>query len=186
MSDINLTPILEKKMASRPRVRGRYNSSEMWAITHGFLTPEEYFKPKPRAALDLTRMWSGIVIHEQVQQLLGQPKEKKVEHKVGGITLVAKADYIPLDVDDEVWEFKTSEIEMDKAKTWHIEQTKLYCTLFEKQRGCIYQPVQNNSGLFLKLVGVVERDDMWFNKQIEKLLSFHGRVEMLWNLKLNQ
>lgn len=180
MSDINLTPILEFKMGSRPRVRGRYNASEMWAIANGYLTPEQYFNPKPRTASDFMKMLSGIIVHEQIQKLLGQEKEKKVEYKRDGITLVAKADHLPNDEQDEVWEIKTSENEIDKAKPWFKYQTKLYCTMFNKERGVIYQPVFNKDGLFLKDIGVVKRDDDWFEKQIQILLAFNEKVEKIW------
>lgn len=181
MSDINLTPVLRSKMGmNRPRIRGRYNASELWAIANGYLTPEQYFSPKPRTVNDFMKMWSGIIVHEQVQKLLGQDKEKKVEYKRDGVTLVAKADYLPGDIQDEVWEIKTSETEIDKAKPWFKYQTRLYCTMFNKKRGVIYQPVFSRDGLFLRDIGTVERDDDWFEKQIQVLLKFNEEVEKIW------
>jgi hypothetical protein len=70
---------------------------------------------------------------------------------------------------------------MTSSKPWHDHQVKLYCTMFEKKNGLVYQPVKNDSGVYLKHIGTVERDDAWFQKELEKLYVFHQRVEHLWN-----
>jgi hypothetical protein len=89
---------------------------------------------------------------------------------------VAKADYLPPDKPDEVWELKTSKSLLDKAKPWHEHQAKLYATIFEKDYGVVYQPFERD-GLFLKCLGRVKRDDEWFKGELEKLLEFHKKIE---------
>ena len=44
----------------------------------------------------------------------------------------------------------------------------------------MFQPVQNDQGLFLRHIGTVERDDTWFIAEIEKLYVFHLKVEEIW------
>src|ERR1035437_2156942 len=167
MTDINLTPKLKMKMASRSRVRGRYNSSEIFAITHGFrsgkLTPEQWMHAPERTTKELLMMFSGIGLHTQIQGLLGGKnyEEEKIVYPYKDIVVVAKADFMPPHKPDEVWEFKTSDTVMAKAKPWQISQTKLYCTIFEKPFGVIYQPLQDDDGIYLKDIGRVERDDAW-------------------------
>jgi len=181
MRDLDLTPLLKIKMAKRPRVRGRYNSSELYFINEGKLTPEEWINPKETDMQSVLRMWSGIGLHEQLEGLLGKEKsERKVEYQYKGMTLVGKVDYEPSA--EELWEFKTSDRKINNSKPWHDHQTKLYCSMFEKKMGAIYQPVKNKDGLYLKLLGSVTRDDEWFKEELDKLYAFHLKVEELWKL----
>jgi len=182
--DIDLTQRLKNKMASRPRVRGRYNSSEMYGIIIGWTTPEQWFNAPEKPIKDILNMWSGIGMHNQLENLMGAEfSEKKVEFPYKGIILVAKADYLPQHKPEEVWEFKTSDHTLEKAKPWHEYQAKLYTSMFNKQRGMIYQPVQAENGIFLKHIGTVERDDKWFEEELQKLYIFHEKVEKLWKIK---
>ena len=182
MNDLNLTKLLLKKMGSYPRKRGRYNASELYGITKGYVTPELWLNPKPKLAKDAIKMWNGTLAHEQIQKLL--PKEGcelKREHLYKGITLVGKADYQDAsDPNSDIWEFKTSDVLMDTAKEGHEYQGRLYCTMFQRPRTIIYQPVQTADSLFLKNLGFVTRDDEWFDEQMEKLYAFHLKVEPLW------
>lgn len=185
MSDINLTSKLKQKMAGRSRVRGRYNSSELYAINYGFksgkLTPEQWLHAPERTVKEMLTMFNGIGGHNQIQSLL-DPKycENKVEFVYKDIVLVAKADYMPPDKLDEVWELKTSEKLMTKMKPWQEHQVKLYTTMFNRPVGVVYQPVSNDEGIYLKDLGRVERDDAWFGKELEQLYAFHLEVENLW------
>ncbi len=181
--DIDLTPSLRNRMQSYPKKRGRYNASQFYAITHGWVTPEQWMNPDPETPEGLMRMWMGILSHDHIERLLpAECNEQKREYLYKGITLVAKADHIPNHV-DEVWEFKTSEEEMDKGKPWADHQAKLYCTIFEKPKAIIYQPVQSSNGLYLKAISEIDRDDEWFFNEMEQLLQFHHRVEVLWEAK---
>lgn len=180
MSDIDLTPLLTEKMKSYARIRGRYNASELWFLLSGRTTPEEWMKPREREIADYMNMWSGIMGHKQVQDLLQQRNcEIKRVYEYKDIKLVGKADYLP-DTASEVWEFKTSKELLARAKPWHEHQAQLYCTMFERKAGVVYQPVESELGLHLKEVGRVFRDDGWFNEQMEKLYEFHLKVEQLW------
>ncbi len=183
--DIDLTDVLKQKMKPRARVRGRYNSSEIYAILVGFrghkMTPAEWMKSEPKEVKDLLNMWNGTGIHNQLEDLMGKEhSEKKIEYKYTGLTLVAKVDFMPPHKPDHIWEFKSSEKTMDKAKPWAEHQVKLYTSIFEKKFGSIYQPVQSPEGLFLKHLATVNRDDVWFMEQMEALYQFHLEVEKLW------
>lgn len=181
MSDINLTPKFKVKMNARPRVRGRFNSSELWFINNGRITPEEWLHPTDRSVKELLTMWAGTGTHSQLEDLLGKEhSEKKIEFVYKDIVLVGKADYLPPNK-NEVWEFKTSIKLMDKAKPWHLNQVGLYTSMFQKSIGKIYQPVQDDNGIYLKDLGTVKRDDVWFFRELEKLYVFHNKVELLWN-----
>ena len=72
---------------------------------------------------------------------------------------------------------------MDTAKPWHIHQVKLYTSMFDREIGLVYQPVEEENRLILKHLGSVERDDKWFEEQLEKLYEFHLKVEKLWEKK---
>jgi hypothetical protein len=52
--------------------------------------------------------------------------------------------------------------------------------MFDKSKGIIYQPVQDDNGIYLKHLNTVERDNKWFEKELEKLYQFHLKVEKLW------
>lgn len=187
MNDINLTQVLMKKMNGKARVRGRYNSSELFFIINGKTTPEEWMNAPARTPEEVLRMWNGIGAHAQLEDLLGKEhSEKKVVYPYKDLVLVAKGDFFPPHKPDEVWEWKTSEKLFKSMKDYHAFQVKLYTTMFEKKRGSVYQPVQDKNGLYLKHLGTVERDDKWFMEQLEKLYEFHLKVEKLWEKKLAQ
>jgi predicted RecB family nuclease len=181
---VDLSPILIQKMGGKSRTQGRYNASELYFLNNGSTKPEDWLNPPSRAFVELMRMWKGIAAHEMVQGLLhSEWCEIKQTHTSGPITLVGKSDYLPPEFPGEVWEFKSSDNLMKDAKPWHLHQARLYATMFNKDRGVVMQPVHNDDGIFLKEIGVVERDDVWFNKEIEKLMDFHEKVEDLRNKK---
>jgi hypothetical protein len=181
MNDIDLTPLLKKSFNARSRTRGRYNSSEIYALLAGWTTPEQWMHAPDKTVAEMLNMWSGTVIHKQIQELLQRDyKEEKQTLEYRGMTLVGKADWLPPGI-DEVHEFKTSEVEMKKGKPWAEHQTKLFCTLFKKSKGLIFQPVTHKDGLFLKHISTVERDDEWVKGELDKLYEFHMRLEQLWD-----
>lgn len=183
MSDINLTKLFQSKMVARPRVRGRYSSSELYFILSGSTTPEAWFTPKQRTVKENLTMWAGTGAHAQLEELMGKEHaEKKTEYKYKDIVLVGKLDFQPPHK-NEIWEWKTSEKKMKNSKPWHDFQLKLYLTMFGKPIGKIYQPIQDDNGLYLKHLGTVERDDAWFESQLVKLYEFHLKVEELWKNK---
>lgn len=182
--DINLTPKFKQKMGGYPRTRGRYNSSELYSILVGFgkkLTPEKWLHPDQRTLEEMFTMWNGTGVHNQIQNIIGEEHcEKKVVFSYKDICIVAKADILPEDHPNEVWELKTSERTMKEAKDYQLHQVRLYCTFFEKPEGVIYQPVKNKNGIYLREIGRVKRDDKWVEEQLKALYEFHKRVEPLW------
>ena len=190
--NIDLTTRLVKSMAPYPRKRGRYSASELYFIISGKTTPDSWLNQKEKKVEDIFKMWDGSSIHHSIQEILSRGyKEQKREWSDFGITIVAKADYLPGPDDnvlnsDEVWEFKSSNNLMEVAKPWHEHQTKMYCSLFGKDNGKIFQPIRGKKSIKLKLIGEVTRDDEWFLEQAHKLLEFHERVEKLWDKKLDK
>ncbi len=178
--DIDVTPLLMEKLGKKTRKIGRYNCSDLYAIKAGWLTPEKFLDGEEVDFTGLMRMLSGIVLHEKIQMLLEKDAcEVKVEYPYKDIVLVGKADYLPPE-SDEVWDFKTSEKIMDKAKPWNNFQIKLYCSMFKKEVGRIYQPIikgeEGERSFVLVDKGGVERDDSWFQKELENLYRFHLKV----------
>jgi hypothetical protein len=184
-NDLNLTPLLRQKHSNYPRTIGRYNSSELYYIINGLTSPEEWLNPKSRPLPLLMAMWNGTLVHQYIQDLLpSECNEVKIEyqHTLSGtedvITLVAKIDHLPnySPYTDEAWEFKTSKNELPEAKAEHVFQAKTYCTVAKKSIAKVFQPVQHVSGLYLKHLETVNRDDVWFEEQMKKLEDFHYQV----------
>lgn len=182
---ILLNDHLKEKFKPRTRVRGRYNSSELWGIVNGRTTPQDWLNPPEKDVKSMVLMWKGIEGHEMIEKLLPPEmcevkKEHVFERANHTLTLVAKADFLP-DDRDEVIDFKTSDGLMEQAKPWALEQVKVYASIFERSFGSIYQPVVGpESGLWLKDLGRVARDDKWFEEQLNKLFIFHLQVEALY------
>ena len=65
---------------------------------------------------------------------------------------------------------------MESAKPWHILQVQLYCTMFNKDKGVVFQPLQDESGVYLKHLITVDRNDEWYQEQLENLYKFHLKV----------
>ena len=127
-------------------------------------------------------MWNGSGIHNQIQDLMGKEhSEKKQVFVYKDIALVGKVDFLPPGAPDDVWEFKTSEKTMTTSKPWQDHQVKLYCTMFDKKRGSIFQPVTNKDGIYLKHLKTVERDDAWFESEFFRIKFFKkGTVHLVF------
>lgn len=179
MVGVNITDKLVKSMAPYPRTIGRYSASEVYFIVNGLTTPEQWLNPPERTVKEMITMWNGTGMHNQIQGLLGGKnfQEEKRVVTLGKITVVGKADFLP-ENKNEVWEFKTSDRRMKEAKPWALHQTQLYCTMFEKETGRVFQPLvpKDKSGIYLGLLGEVKRDDAWFDGELSKLETFHEEV----------
>ena len=177
MSNIDLTDTLLTIQKHRPRILGRFSTSDVWAIRNGYLTPENYFKEEVKDFSQAFKMWNGTWRHNQVQELLkelGYEIELKIEHKTPDFTLVGKIDAIK---DDIILEIKTSTELLPKAKSWHIEQLKIYLSLFEKEKGVIVQPITQGNKLILKEIGIVKRDNKFFEKVLTDLREFQTKLK---------
>ena len=175
MNDIDLTPELLKRYGEKRLTIGRYSVSGIYAIFAGWTKPEDFFIPSKNDFTGIKRMWAGTINHDFIESMLPKDKcEIKVEYKYKDIVIVGKADYLPND--DEVWDFKTSDTIMDKSKPWANHQIKMYCSMFKREQGLLFQPVINNEKFILKHIGTVKRDDEWFMGQCEKLYKFHEKL----------
>lgn len=178
--DVDITQMLHDKLGKKVRKVGRYNCSDLYAIKAGWLTPEKFLDGEEVDFTGLMRMLSGIITHEKIQMLLEKDAcEVKCEYPYKDIVLVGKADYLPPEYADEVWDFKTSEKIMTKAKPWGLAQIRAYCSMFKKDKGRIYQPVISDGKIILRDRGGVERDDKWFQEELENLYKFHLEVVKL-------
>lgn len=178
MNDIDLTPKLIERFGTKTRRIGRYSVSDIYAILAGWTKPEHFFEPQINDFVGIKRMWSGVINHDFIESLLEKEKcEQKIVYKYKDIEIVGKIDYLPND--EEVWDFKTSDGVMDKMKPWSGHQIRMYCSMFNRKFGKIYQPVLSDNRYVLKHLGTVERNDFWFQGECEKLYSFHEKlVEM--------
>ena len=179
-NDIDLTPKLIEKFGKKYNKIGRYSVSGIYAIFARWTKPEDYFKEGYNDFIGIKRMWAGVINHDFIESLLEKDKcEQKVVYQYRDIEIVGKSDYLPNE--DEVWDFKTSDSVMDKAKPWAEHQIKMYCTMFNRKVGRLYQPVLQGEQYILKHLGSVERDDAWFNEQCAKLYKFHEKLLTMKN-----
>ena len=173
---IDLTNTLIDLYTPRERTIGRYNSSDLFGIVRGWVSPEEYIFGRKVDAVGAYRMWQGKWKHEQIQELLrkiGYTCEEKVEYEFNGLTLVGKVDARKV---DHILEIKTSELVMDKAKESARYQARLYVNLFQVKKGYVVQPIVKSNRLLLKYLGEVKPDDEWFQEQLKLLEIFHNRL----------
>ena len=185
--DINPKELLMKKYEKqKDNVIGRYSCSKIYAILKGWTTPEQYVKGEEIDFPSAFRMWNGTWRHKQGEDLVEGliETEVKKEIEVEGLTIVGMADYL---LETQVADMKTSNEVYPKAKEWHLHQVKLYCTLFEKEEGLVFQPVYkmdlqpNKIGQYkkvpsdfqFKIIGRVRRNDAWFKQEINKLKEFN-------------
>src|SRR3990167_34589 len=171
---IDLTPALLKRHYHDPPKFGRYNASELWGIVNGYADPKTWLLGHPVKPQDALRMWSGRWKHEQVQELLvGWIREEKRESEYRDIVLVGKVDAMN---ETTILEIKTSDAVMTEAKKWAEYQAKIYCSMFERPKAYVVQPVIKGTKIILKELGHVNRNDKWFQNQLSKLYEFHELV----------
>ena len=168
---IDLTEKLLALYPPKPNKVGRYSCSKIYAILHGWITPEQYINGEAVDFIGAFRMWQGTKKHEQIQELLKDDYiiEEKREKKVKDFEIVGMADLM---TEDTVLDIKTS-FKLINAKPWAVHQVKLYLTLFERPFGEIVQPIWTGNKLYLKTLGKYKRDDDFFNKQMDLLAKFH-------------
>lgn len=175
--DKDLTQKLRTRLNSFSRVRGRYYVSDLYYIVNGLMTPEEWLKPKQKDIEGLVKILSLQGMHDKVVGLIkGDFKEEKAESVYEGITLVGRCDLLNVEK-SEVWSLQ---VDAGEIKPWTEYQLRLYCSMFSRDVGLLYQPVSDKNGLYLKNLLKVEKDDDWFGEQVKKLYTFHLEVEKLW------
>ena len=172
----DLTDSLLNKYKGRPKTIGRYAVSDVWAIEKGYLTLRKFLEGQTNDFESCFRMWEGRRKHEQCQELLeGYEIEKKVEYKHNDWLLVGKADAIN-SLTNEGLEIKTSDKLLDKAKSWHEYQAKIYCSMFQVPIFYIVQPRIKENRIILKVLAEIERDDKWFEKKLKVIDKFHQEL----------
>lgn len=183
--------LIEKQNQKDDREFGKYYVSELWGIVNGYKTIDDVLNGEK---LDLTSSYKtikGTIWHEVIQSLLDAKCyeiEKRIEIPVNDeIKLVGKIDIYDK-LNNEVWELKTSDEVMEKPKSWHKYQVKMYLSMVEAEKGYIFQPVIKMNGKKIEkfglfLLGEVKRDNKFYAKQIEFLKQFHQKVK---DYKLNK
>jgi hypothetical protein len=161
---------------------GRYSCSKIWGMINGYLKPEDYIKGEEFSVESAVRMQQGTYKHKFLESLFPDhqteiKKEMDCRTVMGDVefTLVGIADILDLE-GKNVCDFKTSAQIKPKAKPWDEFQVRMYCTIFERQKGLIVQPRYNKDKMWLEIIGTVERDDDWFNEQISKLVKYHEKL----------
>lgn len=172
---IDLTPYFIESF-KRKRVIGRYSVTDLWAIIHGYLTPENYLKEESFKIIDIVRMINGTVKHKILEEFLikdGWQIEIKKEFPYEDIVFVGKVDAIN---DKEILEIKTSDKIIPVGKDWQKLQLKVYLTMFERESGCLVQPVYTNEKIYLKKIDEIKRDDEYVFNVFKKVKEFHNQL----------
>jgi len=172
---IDLTPYFIESF-KRKRVIGRYSVTDLWAIIHGYLTPENYLKEESFKIIDIVRMINGTVKHKILEEFLienGWQIEIKKEFPYEDIVFVGKVDAIN---DKEILEIKTSDKIIPVGKDWQKLQLKVYLTMFERESGCLVQPVYTNEKIYLKKITEIKRDDEYVFNIFKKVKEFHNQL----------
>ena len=172
---IDLTPYFIESFKKK-RVVGRYSVTDLWAIIHGYLTPENYLKEESFKIIDIVRMINGTVKHKILEEFLikdGWQIEIKKEYPYEDIVFVGKVDAIN---DKEILEIKTSDKIIPVAKDWQKLQLKVYLTMFERESGHLVQPVYTNEKIYLKKITEIKRDDGYVFNVFKKVKEFHNQL----------
>ena len=174
---MDITELLLKRFAPQKQEIGKFNASSIYGITHRYTNIEEYLNGKQFSFIEAFRCWNGTAKHNQIQELFEGLEEyeieKRAEYKYKDFVVVGKADLL---TKDQIIEIKTSQDLMSEAKPWALYQCKIYCSLFDRTKGIIVQPIIKGSSIELKELGVVEKDDKFFQKELVKLENFHKQV----------
>lgn len=185
--------ITEFSNGNKKREVGRYSVSQIYAILEGWISPEQYIEGETMDFPQMFNCWYGAGKHKQIEPLLkakGYETEIKKEYDLGDFKIVGICDFMK---DDMVGDLKTSLEPIGEAKKWSLFQVKIYCSVFEKATGIIYEPmlvkeqVYNRMGypktqvkdFYLKEIGKVERNDTWFKNKMGELREFHNKMLLL-------
>ena len=172
---IDLTPYFIESFKKK-RVIGRYSVSDLWAIIHGYLTPENYLEEESFKVIDIVRMINGTVKHKILEEFLikdGWQIEVKKEFPYEDIVFVGKVDAIN---DKEILEIKTSDKIIPVGKDWQKLQLKVYLTMFERESGYLVQPVYTSEKIYLKKIDEIKRDDEYVFNVFKKVKEFHNQL----------
>ncbi|HOL83599.1 MAG TPA: hypothetical protein PLK48_06350 [Caldisericia bacterium] len=172
---IDLTPYFIESF-KRKRVIGRYSVTDLWAIIHGYLPPENYLEEESFKVSDIVKMINGTVKHKILEEFLikdGWQIEIKKEFPYEDIVFVGKVDAIN---DKEILEIKTSDKIIPVGKDWQKLQLKVYLTMFERESGCLVQPVYTNEKIYLKKIDEIKRDDEYVFNVFKKVKEFHNQL----------
>jgi len=177
----NLTDYLRGE--KRERKLNRFSVSDLYYLLQGWTSLEEHINGKNIPLMQLWDMKKGEQKHQWIQDS-PQFKEMECEIKrvceVDGLEIVGRADALAKDYGVEI---KTGKARETASRSQEY-QAKMYCTMFEKPIFYIVQPYINNEMAYLKTIGVVERDDKWFQKQVEKIKLKYEELKK-WNIKWN-
>ena len=181
---IDLTDkILKYGNNRKDRIIGRYSVSDLWGLLtinsytgKPYTSIQEWLDGKKNTFDGCFKMWQGSWKHKQIQDLMkdcGYMIEVKKEYKLNNFMIVGMVDLMN---EDTILEIKTSDELITTAKRWHIWQVKMYLSIFQRDKGIIFQPVIKPNKLLLKELGVVKRNDSWFDGEIIKIEKLHNQL----------
>ena len=144
---------------ARERKENRYSCSEIYSIINGWVTPEEFLKGETFNFNNAFKIWSGQQKHNMIEPLLksiGYEVEVSQQQKINDSEIILSGRVDAMN-EDSILELKTSLEAIGKAKKWSLYQVKLYCTLFKKPTGIIYEPVMRVE-MKLNKIGIPKRE----------------------------
>jgi len=192
---IDLKPAIMEEIEENQRDRevGRYRVSEIYALLNNWTPPKEYLLREKIDFINAYQMWRGTGKHKDIEGLmkrLGYEVEVPIEKKVGEMTISGRCDFTSKDF---IGDLKTGLELIGASKKWQDFQVKMYCSLFEKQYGYIVEAIEKTDYIpnkanrltikvvdcYLKVIGVVEKDDKWFDEQMVLLEKYHNKLKVV-------
>jgi hypothetical protein len=157
----------------KERVKGRYWSSQLYAIISGKLKPKDFYKKEKKDLIGCSNILRGYEKEETLKKVLDFNKipheyQNKVVLKIDeGIEIVVVADFV---LKDRVLEVKAPN-RIDGIKPWHLPQLQAQSVAFGKPVWVMY--VANwDSPLFLQY----KPDDHYWKYILQKVFEFHQQV----------
>ena len=114
---------------SRPRVKGRYNSSEIYRIIKGYTTPKNFFDERKIDNKGVQLISRGVATEDYLTKVFKEMgvkcecQAKKVIEIAPGIVLVAKLDYL---FKDRIIEVKHPSRTFTEIPPWYQYQCEAY------------------------------------------------------------
>ncbi len=156
------------------RKPGRYWATDLWAIIHNRITPEEFFAPKEYDLTASRNIVEGEVRELALKSLLDangieynyQPKkELKIDDE---ITLVVVADF---EFKDLIVECKSPQAMKKLPKSYHLPQLEAQFRAFEKDVYIIYLKERFDYRIYK-----YDKNDKLWKQIVSSLKKFHQDI----------
>jgi hypothetical protein len=159
----------------KPRVIGRYNSSELYSIIKGYTTPKTFFKPRKIDERGSKYISEGVAIEDYIAKVFetmkvdAETQVKKEVKMTDEITLVAKTDF----------HFKEFIVELKRPKEVSPAIPEKWAYQLESYHRAFNLPVylwQVSYPCSIKQLFYTPSEERW--QKIKKaLIDFHEKVK---------